>query len=145
MSLWQRKSPWCGILMRVLTLQGQTKQRWSIIIAMLINYWKQLPPITLLVWRKAHDAKRCPILKWSGLPTLWRSCSEFWPSMENPHGHGGFLSPKNGACMTSWPLPDAENESVLSPTVSGSQKGPGKRLKLTRWTAGHMKWVNRKW
>jgi hypothetical protein len=61
-------------------------------------------------------------LMWSGLPTLWRSYLEFGPSMENPYGHGGFLSPKNGACMTRGPLPDAENESVLSPTSSGSQK-----------------------
>ena len=43
--------------------------------------------------------------------------------MENPHGHGGFLSPKNGACLTCGPLPEAdEKESELSPTVSGSRK-----------------------
>jgi hypothetical protein len=27
-------------------------------------------------------------------PTLWRSCISFGPSMDNPNGHGGFLSPR---------------------------------------------------
>ncbi len=28
-------------------------------------------------------------------PTLWKAYTEFGPSMESPHGHGGFLSSHN--------------------------------------------------
>ncbi len=94
---------------------------------------------------ESMKAEELPDFEVEWVPTLWRSYCEFGPSMENQHGHGGFLSPKNGACMTSGPLQEAENESELSPTVSGSRKGPGKRPRLTRQTAGHMKWVNHKW
>ena len=40
----------------------------------------------------------------------------FGPSDENPHGHGGFLSPRNGACLSAGPL---------SPEVSSDVKSPG--------------------
>ena len=40
----------------------------------------------------------------------------FGPSDENPHGHGGFLSPRNGACLSAGPL---------SPEVSSYVKSPG--------------------
>ena len=47
-------------------------------------------------------------------PTLWRAYLAFGPSLENPHGHGGFLSPRNGACMTSGPMADVDQGNAPS-------------------------------
>ena len=35
--------------------------------------------------------------------------------IDDPHGHGGFLSPQNGGCLTSGPLPDGVPADVQSP------------------------------
>jgi hypothetical protein len=43
-------------------------------------------------------------LEW--FPTLWRTYTVFGPTLDNPHGHAGFLSLQNGACVTSGQLPD---------------------------------------
>ncbi len=47
-------------------------------------------------------------------PTLWGAYLAFGPSLENPHGHGGFLSPRNGACMTSGPMADVDQGNAPS-------------------------------
>ena len=47
-------------------------------------------------------------------PTLWRAYLAYGPSLENPHGHGGVISPRNGACMTSGPMADVDQGNAPS-------------------------------
>jgi hypothetical protein len=51
-------------------------------------------------------------------PTLWKAYTAFGPSMESPHGHGGFLSPSNGTCLTAGPL---------SPEIAAPKNSDGGR------------------
>eukprot|EP00291_Cryptomonas_curvata_P001546 CAMPEP_0172178108 /NCGR_PEP_ID=MMETSP1050-20130122/15834_1 /TAXON_ID=233186 /ORGANISM="Cryptomonas curvata, Strain CCAP979/52" /LENGTH=420 /DNA_ID=CAMNT_0012850753 /DNA_START=16 /DNA_END=1274 /DNA_ORIENTATION=+ len=57
---------------------------------------------------KAEDL---PVFDPDWFPTLWRTYMNFGPSLDEPHGHGGFLSPQNGACMTGGPQPDGADHA----------------------------------
>ena len=48
-------------------------------------------------------------------PTLWRAYRSFGPSDEQPHGHGGFLSPHTGAFLSNGPLPAGVGGDLASP------------------------------
>ena len=54
----------------------------------------------------------------------------FGPRDENPHGHGGFLSPRNGACLSAGPL---------SPEVSSDVKSPDARKRARDGEVGSSK------
>ena len=64
---------------------------------------------------EAVKAEEVPAFETDWFPTLWRSYLVFGPSLDDPHGHGGFLSPQNGGCLTSGPLPDGVPADVQSP------------------------------
>ena len=51
-------------------------------------------------------------------PAIWKAYTEFGPSSDWPHGHGGFLSPQNGTCLTAGPL---------SPDIVGAKSPDGGR------------------
>jgi hypothetical protein len=49
-------------------------------------------------------------------PTLWRAYMAYGPSMEDPHGHGGFLSTRNATFLSNGPL--IETDACVSPQTS---------------------------
>ena len=59
--------------------------------------------------------------------TLWRSYRAFGPSEEQPHGHGGFLSPLNGTYLSSGPLPPEAGLASPLPGGSGGRAATRKR------------------
>ncbi len=59
-------------------------------------------------------------------PALWKAYTEFGPSSDWPHGHGGFLSPRNGMCLTAGPLsPDI----VCAKSPDGGRQATRKRAR----------------
>ena len=46
----------------------------------------------------------------------------FGPSVDDPHGHGGFVSSLNGACLSGGPLPDGVQVDVQSPSSGGRKR-----------------------
>ena len=60
-------------------------------------------------------------------PTLWRAYRAFGPSEEQPHGHGGFLSPHNGTYLSNGPMPPETGFSSPPPGGSGGRAATRKR------------------
>ncbi len=70
-----------------------------------------------------------PVFDPEWFSTVWRAYMAYGPSLENLHGHGGFLSPRNGACMPNGPLTAVELGN--SPKEKGRKRARDKdRAKL---------------
>jgi hypothetical protein len=56
-------------------------------------------------------------------PTVWRAYIAFGPSLDDPHGHGGFLSPKNGPSVAS----ASQLPGSLPPTTADQAQMSGRK------------------
>ncbi len=75
-------------------------------------------------------AEELPEFDAEWFPSVWRAYIEFRPSMENPHGNGGFLSPKMEPARPSDPCPKVRLQvNSLRPPVPDVGKGLGSWLR----------------
>ena len=61
----------------------------------------------------------------------------FGPTLEDHHGHGGFLSPGNGACLTSGPIPDGAQDNAQSPHSGRKRAREDARAKAINAPGNH--------